>query len=70
MENVCKYCGKEIKAKEHRVNVCGVCVNKSKLVKELVALCQVIKKRVEFGKLHLLLESGKNVFARLEGDVE
>ena len=29
-----------------------------------------IKKRVEFGKLHLLLESGKTVFARLEGDVE
>ena len=44
MGKICKYCGKEIKGKAHNVNVCGVCTAKRKYVKELVALCQVIKK--------------------------
>ena len=43
MGKICKYCGKEITGKD-RVNVCNNCTVKRKYVKELVALCQVIKK--------------------------
>jgi hypothetical protein len=45
MGKICKYCGKEIKGKHYiELGVCATCVDKRPLVKELVALCQVIKK--------------------------
>jgi hypothetical protein len=45
MEKKCKYCGKEIKGKHYiELGACATCVEKRPLVKELVALCQVIKK--------------------------
>ena len=43
MENKCKYCGKKIE-KDYNATICSVCSVKLKYVKELVALCQVIKK--------------------------
>ena len=43
MGKICKYCGNEVKGKG-LADVCSACKHKRKYVKELVALCQVIKK--------------------------
>ena len=45
MGKVCKYCGHELKGKKYiQSGVCANCFEKRPKVKELVALCQVIKK--------------------------
>lgn len=44
---VCKYCGAILNKGWYKGDICGGCRQKQPLVKELVAICQEIKKYKE-----------------------